>query len=282
MLVLSHIQHQNATPWVLCILPTEHHQIPVIDSSLLLYDSIYYSNLSLASNTTMDIATALFVAAYIITGYLTKLSMTSPHIPKNAYAHDRTSRVVTPQRLAVRRFITISMIAYPIVLALAFPAPSPSFICPHPQNLNPKIFSWSLYTVTCLGLISIIGSPLRLAAYRGLGQNFSYQLAKPDKLNTSGLYAYVQHPSYVGLILVVAGNLALFWRWDGALGCWIGEGFRGALNGWGGVVLASLVVIFMSGVRVRVLDEERMLKETFGEEWVRWHQRTSRFIPGVF
>jgi len=35
----------------------------------------------------------------------------------------------------------------------------------------------------------------------------------------------------------------------------------------------------MSG---RVHAEEKLLQESFEEEWKKWHQRTARFIPGVF
>ncbi len=34
--------------------------------------------------------------------------------------------------------------------------------------------------------------------------------------------------------------------------------------------------------RTRVRDEEKMLKDTFGKEWVEWSGRTKRFVPGIF
>jgi len=32
----------------------------------------------------------------------------------------------------------------------------------------------------------------------------------------------------------------------------------------------------------RVIDEEEMLKKTFGKEWEEWSARTKRFIPWGF
>jgi protein-S-isoprenylcysteine O-methyltransferase Ste14 len=35
-------------------------------------------------------------------------------------------------------------------------------------------------------------------------------------------------------------------------------------------------------LRLRILDEEDMLRGEFGEEWERWHRKTARLIPGIF
>jgi protein-S-isoprenylcysteine O-methyltransferase Ste14 len=51
---------------------------------------------------------------------------------------------------------------------------------------------------------------------------------------------------------------------------YIWMGIRGSL-----VVGVGLLV-------VRVRDEERMLRGSFGKEWEVWHTKTGRFIPGVF
>jgi len=29
------------------------------------------------------------------------------------------------------------------------------------------------------------------------------------------------------------------------------------------------------------MDEEKILRDTFGKEWEIWHQKTKRFIPGL-
>ncbi|KAF9644887.1 hypothetical protein BDM02DRAFT_829359, partial [Thelephora ganbajun] len=48
---------------------------------------------------------------------------------------------------------------------------------------------------------------LRLFSFRTLGRHFTYQLAilPSHKLVTTGPYAYIRHPSYVALPLIVSG-----------------------------------------------------------------------------
>lgn len=74
----------------------------------------------------------------------------------------------------------------------------------------------------------------------------------------------------------------VFLRWDGVLGCWIPPVARAWMTGFGWVVYVFMVVVLVKGVRGRVADEEKMLKDKFGDEWVQWHKRTARFVPGIF
>jgi len=152
--------------------------------------------------------------------------------------------------------------------------------CPMPNQLNPSLFVWSPLVQTCLATI-LLAAPIRLLAFRQLGKDFTFQLAKPSRLRTTGLYAYVQHPSYPPDMLVSLANFYLFFRTDGVTGCVLPEFIVGSqiFAGFG-----SICYIYLNA-RVyyyRVLDEEEMLHEAFGKEWEDWHARTARFIPGVF
>ena len=52
---------------------------------------------------------------------------------------------------------------------------------------------------------------------------------------------------------------------------------------YGSDILNLVVTIGMGiALRMRILDEEAMLKEEFGDEWLRWHEKTARLVPGVF
>jgi protein-S-isoprenylcysteine O-methyltransferase Ste14 len=53
------------------------------------------------------------------------------------------------------------------------------------------------------------------------------------------------------------------------------------LDGLGMMVIGALWMVGVMLVRVRVRDEERMLREKFGREWERWNARTARYIPGI-
>ncbi|KAH7142704.1 hypothetical protein B0J13DRAFT_415887, partial [Dactylonectria estremocensis] len=110
-------------------------------------------------------------------------------------------------------------------------------ICPHPANLNAELSNWSAYTITCFLLIVCVGAPLRLISFQRLGKNPTFNLAQPDRLSTTGIYRYIQHPRYIGQVVILRTNSVLFLRWDGALACWIPETASAILNGWGSVSL---------------------------------------------
>jgi protein-S-isoprenylcysteine O-methyltransferase Ste14 len=64
----------------------------------------------------------------------------------------------------------------------------------------------------------------------------------------------------------------------GALSCWL----QSAATEWMCVVLGVMAAIVILGLTVRIRDEEEMLRRQFGREWELWHEKTKRFVPGVF
>jgi protein-S-isoprenylcysteine O-methyltransferase Ste14 len=46
--------------------------------------------------------------------------------------------------------------------------------------------------------------------------------------------------------------------------------------------LLGVAVVYVTGITLRIRDEEEMLKEAFGKEWEEYHSKTARFIPGLF
>jgi hypothetical protein len=78
------------------------------------------------------------------------------------------------------------------ILFIIFPESksTPSICCPHPAQLDAKYFTWNLYTASCM-LLVLIAAPIRLLAYKQLGRNFTFALAKPKEVIKTGLYAYV-------------------------------------------------------------------------------------------
>ncbi|KAI4868196.1 hypothetical protein F4820DRAFT_411132 [Hypoxylon rubiginosum] len=192
------------------------------------------------------------------------------------------------RRLSVtnKRFINI---AFAPLGLLALHASSLAYFYPHipplvlrggaANGLNPDLVTWSGATSIPLALILCAGIPLRLVPYASLGKNFTFTLAEPDRLKTTGIYRYVQHPSYTGLLVLLVSNVALLGRTDGALSCWIPPAWHKALQAlvWGAILSLSIF-----GVWTRVWQEERMLRARFGAEWENWHARTPRFVPWLF
>ncbi|KAK4178426.1 hypothetical protein QBC36DRAFT_104880 [Triangularia setosa] len=155
-------------------------------------------------------------------------------------------------------------------------------LSPQCHLLNTDLITWSPSTAIPIALILCAGVPLRLASYASLGKNFTFALTEPDRLKTTGLYRYVQHPSYTGVVILIICNVVLMGRVDGVMSCWASERWYKYLRDVGWSLAPVGVSIVMLGVWTRVMQEEEMLRGRFGEEWERWHRRTPRFIPGVF
>ena len=118
-------------------------------------------------------------------------------------------------------------------------------------------------TVRWIGVIGlIIGGALRLWPVFVLGRRFSGLVAiQPGHaLVTTGLYATIRHPSYLGLLLGSLGWALVF-------------------RSMAGVLLAALTVI---PIVARIGAEERLLQAHFGDAYDSYRGRTSRLIPGIY
>ena len=106
------------------------------------------------------------------------------------------------------------------------------------------------------------GSILRLAAVFVLGRRFSGLVAiQPDhQLKTDGLYHYVRHPSYTGLIASMIGYVLVF---------------RSAI----GLALIILLILLLIS---RMNDEERFLEAHFGNQYKSYRQTTWRLVPYIY
>lgn len=132
-------------------------------------------------------------------------------------------------------------------------------------------------------LLQITGTLIRLACYRALGRQFTFELAIRDehKLVTSGAYAVVRHPAYAGSIMVLSGTLLCTF----GPGSWISE------CGWLETVAMQCVAALFAGwaswimffqiKRTRVEDDA--LRDKFRGDWEDWAERVPyRLVPGLF
>lgn len=107
------------------------------------------------------------------------------------------------------------------------------------------------------------GLMVRWTAILSLGKAFSANVAiRPAQtIYRSGLYRYLRHPSYSGLLLVFLA-IALHER------------------NW----LAAAVVLLptTAAVLYRIHVEEAALRQAFGAEYAAYSKTTWRLIPGVF
>ncbi|WP_410786313.1 methyltransferase family protein [Kribbella sp. C-35] len=82
-------------------------------------------------------------------------------------------------------------------------------------------------------------------------------LARPERLVTSGPYALSRNPMYVGWVLAQLG-----------IGLITG-------SGW---ILATVPAVG-AGLHRDVVREERRLARTFGDEYERYSERVGRYLP---
>jgi protein-S-isoprenylcysteine O-methyltransferase Ste14 len=111
--------------------------------------------------------------------------------------------------------------------------------------------------------LMIVGLAIRWTAVVSLGKSFSANVAirTEQRLKTNGLFRFVRHPSYFGLLLVIV-----------AIGIhthnWIG--------------FAISVIPPFAALSYRIHVEESALKAAFGDAYAAYSHRTKRLIPAIY
>jgi protein-S-isoprenylcysteine O-methyltransferase Ste14 len=100
-------------------------------------------------------------------------------------------------------------------------------------------------------------------SHSALGRNWSVSLEirQGHKLVTEGIYRHVRHPMYAAFWLWAVAQALLLTNWVAGAAGFVGFG-----------------TLFFG----RVGREERMMLESFGEEYRAYMARTYRLIPGIY
>ena len=115
-----------------------------------------------------------------------------------------------------------------------------------------------------IGVLAIVASlVLFRVTHKQLGRNWSVTLEtrKEHKLVTDGLYGYVRHPMYSSFALFALAQFLLLQNWIA-----------------GPIGLVGFGLLFF----LRVPREERVMIETFGDEYRDYMRRTARIIPWIY
>ena len=109
----------------------------------------------------------------------------------------------------------------------------------------------------------VLGLAIRWKAIITLGTYFNVKVTihKDQKLYTDGIFKYIRHPSYSGLILYYVG-LGLI-----------------MMN------MLSFLVLFLSAmivVLIRIKVEEKVLEHHFGPAYIEYKSRSYKIIPFVY
>ncbi|KAI1790994.1 hypothetical protein LXA43DRAFT_1013980 [Ganoderma leucocontextum] len=121
-------------------------------------------------------------------------------------------------------------------------------------------------------------------SYDALGRLFTYELAvlEGHRLQTSGPYAIVRHPSYTALLAATVGILVIHF----SPGSYLFE--SGALQAQAGVAVMAgvwglLVANFSRVTLMRIPREDAVMKREFGKEWDEWAKKTPyKLIPFIY
>lgn len=127
--------------------------------------------------------------------------------------------------------------------------------CPSSRN------GISFFVVNALGLsLFLIGVSIRRIGKITLGKYYSHGLKPPEKLVTQGIYRHIRHPIYLAMLLYTVG-IPLFFS---------------SLYGF----LVTLGFIPFTLYRIRI--EEKMLIDTFGDEYREYTKKTKKMIPFIY
>ncbi|HEU5379763.1 MAG TPA: isoprenylcysteine carboxylmethyltransferase family protein [Ktedonobacteraceae bacterium] len=124
--------------------------------------------------------------------------------------------------------------------------------------------TWRQPLVFCAGIVLILlGSSLRWYAISTLGRFFtgSVVIQAGQRVIQHGPYRYMRHPSYTGILVVVAGIGLMMTNWAS---------------------LCSITLGLLVGLLYRISVEERVLKQELGQPYEEYMRHTRRLLPFIF
>lgn len=136
--------------------------------------------------------------------------------------------------------------------------------CEWLRNILPRNIFGGVHWVRSVGIILLAaGLLIRCVAILTLGKSFSANVAirESQKIKTTGLYRFVRHPSYLGLVVIFL-----------AIGV--------HSSNW--ICLAIAFLPTTAALFYRIHIEEIALREAFGDEYLAYSVSTKRLFPGVY
>lgn len=124
--------------------------------------------------------------------------------------------------------------------------------------------SFGTYRTSCIGVALLLsGLLLRWWSIIHLGRFFTVDvvIAADHRVVDSGPYRLIRHPSYTGVLLIIAGVALCFGNFASAL-----------------VLIVPNLALLMQRMRI----EEAALSQGLGEPYRTYMSRTKRLIPGIY
>lgn len=127
-----------------------------------------------------------------------------------------------------------------------------------------RVWGFNEYLIYGSGLfIVLLGFIIRWASILQLKNAFTVDVAigTEQKLKIDGMYKVIRHPSYLGLLLIMIG-------------------FSISMNSLMSVVL--IIMPMFLAINYRIIVEEKVLTEEFGDAYKNYKSTTNRLIPYVY
>ena len=159
---------------------------------------------------------------------------------------------------ATAAYLALPIVAWGGVAALGLAI---GFVPAYADRLD--VWTFDGDAVRWLGVVIFtVGCILRIVPVFVLGNRFSRLVAiQPGHtLVTTGVCGTIRHPSYLGVLLFLAGWSLVF------------------RSGIGLALTAVLLVPLVA----RIDAEERLLRSQFATEYAAYRARTARLIPGIY
>jgi protein-S-isoprenylcysteine O-methyltransferase Ste14 len=224
-----------------------HRKILYVVIWYLLYPQLWY--LRFIPELFFDKENILFLSAILI-----------------AYVFGIVDTYFRPFSESVRNDLSTNRIYSVIVLALFLLNPLLTiFAYQERRLLIPTIFPmWDSVFLSYLGILVLIVGGLFTVMGRAQLSKFGsgvLHIEEGHKLVTTGIFRYIRHPIYAGGLIGIVGLLLTF---------------RSV------VMLLVFSTLYFLVLRHRLLFEEEMLTEEFGEEYRKYVKRTKRLIPFLY
>lgn len=150
--------------------------------------------------------------------------------------------------------LILQCLSYVIIWTIGRPLSTPFLSVSKSLAIAIAIFA----IVAAIGSVSIV-----MASVKTLGKEWSItaRVVKGHKLATKGPYRVVRHPIYTGMLgmLVATGIAVSYWP-----------------------ALLVAIVVFFIGTAIRIRIEERLLRETFGQEFETYARSVPALVPGLY
>lgn len=118
--------------------------------------------------------------------------------------------------------------------------------------------------LTAVGIfLFVAGMTLRWTAILSLGKSFTVQVTVKEGqlLKTNGIYRFIRHPSYTGIVLYMLGLGVLMHNW---------------------ICILILFVLPLIAILKRISFEEKLLSDHFGRDYTQYSGKSKKLIPWLY